>query len=73
MGIQSKNRTEWAICHLGNMYNKATTIALYDNLGAEATKFVLDQTELTTIAISADCIEKLIINKMSERDSPVDQ
>lgn len=37
MGIQAKNRAEWVIIHLANMYNKCTTVALYDTLGMEAT------------------------------------
>ena len=42
MGIQSKNRQECVIINLANMHNKITTIALYDTLGQDATKFVID-------------------------------
>ena len=33
MGVQSKNRKEWNIVHLSNMFHKATTVGLYDTLG----------------------------------------
>lgn len=46
LGIQSKNRKEWAIIHLSNMYNNTTTIALYDTLGVGASRYILDQTQL---------------------------
>ena len=42
LGIQSKNRKEWGITHLSNMYMKSTTIALYDTLGADALKYVVN-------------------------------
>ena len=58
MGIQSKNRKEWNIIHLAGMYNNATTIALYDTLGVDAIKFVVNQTELTTIACSMEFVDK---------------
>lgn len=40
MGIQSKNRKEWQITNLANMHNRITTVAFYDTLGPDATKFV---------------------------------
>lgn len=41
-GIQSKNRKEWSIVHIANMHVGATTIALYDTLGADQTRFIVD-------------------------------
>jgi long-subunit acyl-CoA synthetase (AMP-forming) len=40
MGIQSKNRKEWVLTNLANMHQKVTSVALYDTLGPEATRFV---------------------------------
>ena len=60
LGIQSKNRLEWNICHMGNYFSGGTTIALYDTLGKDASKFVCNQTELTTICTSKDLISGLI-------------
>ena len=59
MGIQSKNRKEWNIVHIANMYLNTTTIALYDTLGVDALRFVINQTELTTISGSQDIVDKL--------------
>ena len=42
IGIQSKNRKEWGIAHLANMFIKTTTVALYDTLGADALKYVIN-------------------------------
>ena len=45
------NRKEWHLVHLANMFQNVTTVALYDTLGPDATRFVIHQTELTTIAV----------------------
>lgn len=60
LGIQSKNRKEWNICHQGNFLSGGTTIALYDTLGADAARFVCDQTGLTTICCSSDLIANIV-------------
>ena len=70
MGIQSKNRAEWVIIHLANMYNRCTTIALYDTLGIDASKFIIDQTEVSTICCSPDLVDKLIQLKANDDKLP---
>jgi len=42
MGIQAKNRKEWCLVHLANMHQSTTTVAFYDTLGPEATRFICD-------------------------------
>ena len=42
LGIQSKNRREWFLLHLANMWAGATTVALYDTLGQDAMRYVID-------------------------------
>jgi long-chain acyl-CoA synthetase len=69
IGIQSKNRKEWNITNIANMHQKITTISLYDTLGVDATKFILDQTQLITMVISNDYIEKLAKMKMEDASS----
>ena len=59
LGIQSKNRKEWFLLHLANMYIGVTTCALYDTLGEQAMRYVVNQTELTTVAMSSDLITKM--------------
>ena len=58
MGVQAKNRKEWQIVNLAGMYQNVTTVAFYDTLGADATRFMCEQTELTTISMSADQVSK---------------
>ena len=66
LGIQAKNRKEWNLLHVANMCVGATTVALYDTLGVQASRFVIDQTEMTTIAASVDLVPKII--EMVEAD-----
>jgi len=42
IGIQAKNRKEWNLIHLANMHNGTTTVGLYDTLGEEASKYIID-------------------------------
>jgi len=51
------------------MHQRITTVALYDTLGAEASKFVLNQTEMTSIAVSNDYITKISKNKIEDKNS----
>lgn len=66
MGIQSKNRKEWTITNLAGMFQKVTTVALYDTLGVDATKFICNQTEMTTISVSKDYVSKLSQMKIED-------
>lgn len=68
LGIQSKNRKEWNLCHMGNYFSGGTTIALYDTLGQDAARFVVNQTELSTICCSKDLIENIIKLKAEDPD-----
>lgn len=54
LGIQSKNRAEWNITNLAGFFQRVTTVAFYDTLGSDAMRFMCNQTELTTIAMSED-------------------
>ena len=42
LGIQSKNRREWWIAHIANMHMGCTTVAMYDTLGPDALKYVIN-------------------------------
>ena len=70
LAIQSKNRKEWNIAHLANMHIGATTVALYDTLGEEGLKFIMNQTELTTIACSGDQVAKISQRKLDDSKLP---
>ena len=66
MGILAGNRYEWAITYIAMMHQKMTTIPLYETLGFDALKFVLNQTELTTICTSEKNALKLLKMKMED-------
>jgi long-chain acyl-CoA synthetase len=59
MGIQAKNRREWVLTHVADFHQKITTVALYDTLGVDAIRFVVNQTQLSTIAVSIEYVKKL--------------
>lgn len=42
------------------MYIGATTCALYDTLGEQAMKYIIDQTELATVCMSGDLVPNFI-------------
>lgn len=50
------------------MHQDICTVALYDTLGADATRYILDQTELSTIFISDDFIGKLAKMKIEDME-----
>jgi long-chain acyl-CoA synthetase len=66
IGIQSKNRKEWNLTSVANMYQKITTIALYDTLGVDALRYILNQTKLITMVVSNDFVEKLVKIKVND-------
>ena len=48
---------------------KSTTIALYDTLGNDALKYVINQTEMTTVVCQGDLVQKLIDMKIEDAKS----
>lgn len=48
------------------MHHNVTTVALYDTLGTDAMRFIINQTELTTIVCSNDYISKISKNKIED-------
>ena len=45
---------------MGNYLTGGTTIALYDTLGQDASRFICNQTQLSTICCSKDLIAGII-------------
>lgn len=66
MGIQSKNRAEWSLLNIAGMFQGVTTVAFFDTLGEDAMKFVVNQTQLTSIAVSKDLIGRACSLKASD-------
>lgn len=49
------------------MRQKITSVALYDTLGVDAMRFIINQTEMTTVALSNDLIDKLCKLKIDDQ------
>jgi len=60
LGIWAKNRWEWLVTHIANMYFTNTTIGFFDSMGVETVDYILNQTELTTICVTNDYIAKIV-------------
>ena len=60
IGIYAKNSMEWMMCDLAGAMANITTVTLYDTLGAESTKYIVDQCELTTICLTSDKIKGIL-------------
>jgi long-chain acyl-CoA synthetase len=60
LGLKSKNRKEWGMLHTANWHCGVTSIALYDTLGADATNYIMNQTQMSTIATSKDLIKGIL-------------
>ena len=56
VGIFSKNRVEWLLTDLACMLSNVASVALYDTLGADSSKYIIRETELSTIFCSSDKI-----------------
>lgn len=60
MGIFSKNRKEWNIAHIANMHVQATTVGFFDTLGEDGLRFIINQTEMTTVCVTNETIRKVV-------------
>ncbi|KAF0689347.1 Aste57867_19197 [Aphanomyces stellatus] len=60
LGIFMKNRPEWTIAHYAAIYTGGFCVALYDTLGADATPFVLNQTQASTLVCTTAELAKVV-------------
>ncbi|CAD8062385.1 unnamed protein product [Paramecium primaurelia] len=60
IGVFAKNRREWMILDWANILYGYTMVPFYDTLGPESIPFILDQTNIETMFISADATKSLI-------------
>ena len=58
--IFSHNRPEWALCDLASVAYSITNTALYDTLGPDTSKYILNLTESPIVICSKDKIRGLI-------------
>eukprot|EP00922_Rhytidocystis_sp_ex-Travisia-forbesii_P038844 GHVS01057868.1.p1 GENE.GHVS01057868.1~~GHVS01057868.1.p1 ORF type:complete len:564 (-),score=43.40 GHVS01057868.1:151-1842(-) len=60
LGVFSKNRKEWAMCEQAcNAFNLAL-VPLYDTLGVEACRYILQQTGMRCVVASDACADTLL-------------
>jgi long-subunit acyl-CoA synthetase (AMP-forming) len=60
LGLFSKNRSEWAIMDAAACYGNITTVPLYDTIGKEYIAHIIQDTQLSTIAISIENINTIL-------------
>ena len=63
VGIFAKNCDEWITFDLACICFDLVSVTLYDTLGTEATEFIINQCELTTVFCTADKIGLLAKSK----------
>lgn len=68
MGIISRNRWEWVITHVAGMHQSITTVPLYETLGIQAIKYIINQTKFTTLAMSKEYLAKIAILKLEDTE-----
>lgn len=70
VGIHGKNTPEWVLTDVTNMVFGYTTMPLYDTLGEEAIQFMLHETELTTLFLTADLLKSHVARIRNPNSSP---
>ncbi|BFZ61023.1 medium-chain fatty acid-CoA ligase faa2 [Saitoella coloradoensis] len=65
VGLYSNNRPEWTITDLACQAWSLISVALYDTFGADASTFIINHSEMSTIVASIDHIPQLL--EISER------
>ncbi|CAI2360108.1 unnamed protein product [Moneuplotes crassus] len=60
IGIFGKNSMEWVIADLACAMGDVSVVTLYDTLGADSTRYIIDQCQLKTIFVTRDKIPGLL-------------
>lgn len=63
IALYSKNREEWCQVDLGSSLCGVTVVTLYDTLGKSSIEFIMEQTQLETVALSADKLKSMLAMK----------
>ena len=53
---------------MGAMYQSATSVGLYDTLGPDGIKFVVNETQMTTMCVAKDQVKNLAKLKIDDED-----
>lgn len=60
VSIYSRNTREWYLIDMANLLYGFTTMPLYDTLGEEATDHMFNETELSTVFLTANHVEGIV-------------
>ena len=60
LGIYGKNSEGWVETDIACWLSNIGVVTLYDTLGANSTEYIIEQTEISTIACTSDHIDTLI-------------
>nr|AND95616.1 Long-chain acyl-CoA synthetase [Chromera velia] len=63
LGIFSRNREEWMIAALAGYRQAFTLVPLYETLGPETVRFVINQTKLKTVCVEGNSLNALVAAK----------
>uniref|UniRef100_A0A0B7ANZ2 Long-chain-fatty-acid--CoA ligase n=1 Tax=Arion vulgaris TaxID=1028688 RepID=A0A0B7ANZ2_9EUPU len=66
VGIYATNRPEWAIADYGCQAYSMCPVPLYDTLGLQAIKYILDQCEITTVVCDTETKVRTLIELKNE-------
>jgi long-chain acyl-CoA synthetase len=67
IALYAKNREEWVVTDSACILSGITVVTLYDTLGKESLEFILDQTYIKTIVLSADKIKNILELKKEKK------
>ena len=70
VGIHGKNTPEWVLTDITSMVFGYTSMPLYDTLGEEAIQFMLHQTEVTTLFLTADLLKSHVARIKNPNSNP---
>eukprot|EP00761_Pharyngomonas_kirbyi_P007638 gb/GECH01007648.1/.p1 GENE.gb/GECH01007648.1/~~gb/GECH01007648.1/.p1 ORF type:complete len:665 (+),score=188.45 gb/GECH01007648.1/:1-1995(+) len=59
VAIYSKNRPEWQMVAQGCSAYSLVSVALYDSLGPDASKYIVDHAEIKVITVSGECLPRV--------------
>lgn len=65
LALYAKNRDEWVVTDFGCLISGITVVTLYDTLGQESIDFILNQTYMKSIVLSADKIKNIVSLKVA--------
>ncbi|KAK7004886.1 long-chain-fatty-acid--CoA ligase 5, partial [Biomphalaria glabrata] len=66
IGIYATNRPEWTIADYGTHYYSMVPVPLYDTLGIDACKHIINQCEMQVIVVDTEARVKTLISLKSE-------